>query len=194
MSARSKLGPVIKQVVADAHFSEFTRSQLRLVRTRAEMCSLIELQPSRDGMAFVVNFGVQVLALRGTFIEPGLTMTSCHFQGRVSDATGREVWRTVPEQEEAHATATWLRDVLLAEVLPILDRYDSEASLIALWQTDKGPGLPRPKRLELLGRLLHRAGRLPEFEQLLDHLLQNVERPLYSSVLSELRSLQQEPR
>ncbi len=182
--------------VLRAHLARagFRKTGSKFVRTGPEALSVIELQPSRggspDSLRFVVNYGVIVRSLLDEPAPAAPTYTECHWGGRVAGADGVEIWWPVRTMDDADELADRLRAVIERDVLPSLDRMQTEESAIRVWQSGQSPLLVEAQRLFFLGRLLHKTGRHDEFAKVL-HELEAKSRDAFGlRMLESLRGLE----
>jgi hypothetical protein len=152
------------------------------------MVSLIELQPSRGGgHEVVINYGVIVPDLFEGRSLRAPWWTECHLRGRASNDEDMEIW--VPVKGTPDELAQELIGMLDEGVLPVLERYQSEEALLALWRSGVGSGLIRTKQLLFRGILLHRAGLVEELREVCKELADHQENPFDAQALARLQSL-----
>lgn len=195
MTAKSVLSEAARALASHLRPLGYRRSGLRFARQGEEVVSLIELQLKRGGtkdvISFVVNYGVLVPGLTGTGggnVAP--TYTDCHWGERLAGADGTERWWTVRAGDHPQELAAELETELDRQVLTTLQSMQSEAALIALWQTGRSPGLVEAQRLLFLGMLLHRAGRYRECEQVRTELESKARDGFAMRAVAKLRELE----
>ena len=112
-----------------------------------EVVHLVSLQSStsntRNHVRVTLNLAVWCNILDGSGAAP--SVSTAHWKSRIGDLmpVKSDLWWALPQSDEHGAVSAEILSALEEYGLPALDGLANSASLLALWESGKSPGLTR---------------------------------------------------
>jgi hypothetical protein len=129
-----------------------------------------------QAVEFTVNLGVCSLYILSAESpeEPvnALTIQDCQWHERLGFLlpSRSDVWWRVDDSTDNLALSAMLANSLEEIAVPLLANYANDVSLLALWKTERSPGIGALERMIFQSLLMKRAGQLAEVDQVLSQL------------------------
>jgi hypothetical protein len=108
---------------------------------------LVSVQSSVSSTASVSMVTVNIAIVCESLLDEGerTSVSGAHWRERLGHLMpqANDVWWTITTADEAHAAGAEIASALANCGLPALDRIRTPASLLALWQSGRSPGLTK---------------------------------------------------